>query len=566
MKDIKLIGQLLVFKKKLWSEQDIFLAKCLWFSYDDVEGTITADLSVTLKTAVLSFLSQCFPAFMSQQQYAESKSLLSKDIGAVYRDLREHYEREVAPSIPYWSSLRKHQKNVLISIYKRRVNLLGMQMRTGKSITSASHSIAIGARRTVILCYSIGKWNWVMDMTSTKWNRDSTSFDQLDFTVLDSSKRKSYYAFNERFVICNYDAAEKYLRYLITNGDRVTDHIIIDECQAVKSQHSNRNHVVSELIKGLPNARITLMSGTYIMNRVDDAFAYLRLVGNPLGEKKSEFDRRFLVKTGSYNKVVGAKDSDILSACMSNFSIRVLFSDCSDMPPKQHIQLHFPIGEWRDEYNKAIKRAIEDHGKRVSSSWIHSVNNIMAQSKVSGTIEQALQLVDEGSKVVIFTSYNEPLNMMSRALTEKEIGFVRVDGNVVDAKEKMVLATRFQQDPECMVFIANIKAAGHTIPLHVSSVIFILNQTLTPKEIEQAIARLEHIDKKDPITIYYPTCLGESNEETVDMRLTSLNAGKLLDIDAVVDGGKDINNLENISEMLFESMKKEYENYESNTI
>jgi SNF2 family DNA or RNA helicase len=190
----------------------------------------------------------------------------------------------------------------------------------------------------------------------------------------------------------------------------------------------------------------------------------------------------------------------------------------------------------------------------------------MAQSKVSGTIEQALQLVDEGSKVVIFTSYNEPLNMMSRALTEREIGFVRVDGNVVDAKEKMVLATRFQQDPECMVFIANIKAAGHTIPLHVSSVIFILNQTLTPKEIEQAIARLEHIDKKDPITIYYPTCLGESNEETVDMRLTSLNAGKLLDIDAVVDGGKDINNLENISEMLFESMKKEYENYESNPV
>ena len=558
MQEIELVEHKLIFKRKIWSDDDLFLARCLWFSIED--GVITADLAVTLQTAVKAFLEQAFPAFMTQPTHAESKKALSKDVAKVYKALRIKYETEVAPRIPYWNILRKHQKNVLISIYNRRFNLLGMQMRTGKTVTSASHSIAVSARRTVILCFSIGKWNWVKDMTSTRWNKDKTSFDQFDFTVLDAAKSKCYYAFNERFVICNYESARKYLKYLISNGQRVTDHIIIDECQKTKNVHSNTFKVVQELIDACPNARVTLMSGTYVMNRLDDVFAYKKLVKNPLGEKKADFDNRFLLKSGSRQKVVGAKDTDLLSACMSNLAIRVLFADCSDMPKQMHYQLNFPIGEWREKYDEAVHKAIHDMGKRVSSSWIHSVNNVMAQSKVSGTIEHAMNAVDEGNKVVIFTSYDEPLNMIEKILIEAQMKYVRVDGNVTDAKDKMDLATKFQEDLECMIFIGNLAACGHTIPLHNASIMYMLNQPLTPKAIEQATARMENLDKKEGITIYYPTAIGEGSEITVDMKLTELNAGKLLDIDAVVDGGKDINNLGNLSEMLFESMISQYGN------
>lgn len=557
MTDITLEGSLLKFHKTVWHDDDIFLAKCLWFTHNIEKSLIICDLTVTLKTAVAAFMNQAYPAFMCQDIYKEDRDRVNKDIGKVYKALRKQYESEVAPRIPYWNKLFKHQKNVLTSIYHRRVNLLGMQMRTGKSISASSHSKAIGAKRTVILCFTIGKWNWVKDLTGSRWNaKDNEAFDQFDFTVLDAVQRKCSYAFNERFVICNYESAANYMKYLITNGQRVTDHIIIDECQRVKSVNSGLHKAVAELISSCPNARITLMSGTYLMNRVDDAFSYLRLTGNPLGEKKSDFDRRFLVKSGSRNK--GAQDTGFLAACMSNFAIRVLFADCVDVPKKQHFQLHFPIGEWREKYDEAVHKAIHDQGKRVSNSWIHSVNNVMAQSKVPGTMEHALQAIEEGNKVVIFTSYNEPLNMLSALLGEAKVNYVRIDGNVLDAKDKMDLATKFQEDPECMCCIANIAAAGHTVPLHASSIMYVLNQTLTPKAIEQAVARLENLEKKEPITIYYPTAIGEGDEITVDMKLTELNAGKLFDIDAVVDGGKDINNLGNISEMVFESMRQQY--------
>lgn len=558
--DITLYNNTLIFYRKIWHPDDIFLAQCLWFAEDIEASTFTADLTVTLPTAVKAFLEQAFPAFMCQPLHAEAKEQLSKDIAKIYKQIRADYIKNVVPLIPYWGLLRKHQKTADIQMFHRRVNLLGAQMRTGKSIMALTHSLATKRKRTVILCYNIGKQNWVNDMTRKFWNKEKEVFDPFDFTVLDASKRKIAYAWRERYVIVNYESAAKYMKYLIEGGGTKTDHIIFDEVQRVKNSNSGLGKMAQELMDALPEARVTMMSGTYIMNRPDDVFSYLRLAKHPLGKSKADFDRRYLVQQtdGRHTKTVGAKDANKLAAHMSNFAIRILFSDCSDMPPKQHVQLFYGIGEWRELYNEAVRKAIEDHGKNVSNSWIHSVNNVMAQAKVPGTMEHILQIVDEGNKVVLFTSYEEPLSMLEKALKEEKVKYVRVDGKVLDASEKMRRATQFQEDDDTMVFIGNLTAAGHTIPLHKANIIIMLNQPLTPKAMEQGVARVEHMDKKDTVTVYYPTCVGEKGEITVDEKLVELNAGKLLDIDAVVDGGKDINNIENMSEVLFESLLQQY--------
>lgn len=561
-RDIQLIGSDLIFHRKLWSEEGLFLASCLWAKYDPEASTITFDLTVTLKTAIKAFLEQEFPSVMFQPIHKETKEQLSKDIADVYKKLRKDYERDVAPKIPYWNTLRKHQKDVLVSMHHRRCTLLGMQQRTGKSIVSVSHSLATDSKRTVIICKSIGKYNYLLDLTSKRWNRDKEVFSQFDFTILDAAKRKCMYAWREKFVIVNYESAKKYLPYLIESCGVKTDHIIIDECQSVKNKDSDRSKVIQELIDALPDARLTPMSGTWIQNRVDDGFNYLRMAKHPLGKSKADFDRRYLVRetSGKFTKTIGAKDTDKLAAHMSNFTIRVLFADCSDMPKQSHLQLHYQIGEWREQYQEAVRKAIEDHGKNVSNAWIHSVNNVMAQAKVAGTVEQILQTIDEGEKIVVFTSYTEPIRMLEKAMIENGIKYRMVDGSVVDAREKMKRATEFQDDPEIMVFLGNGSACGHTIPLHNANIIVALNQPLTPKDLEQWVSRLENMDKKDAITIYHATCLGDTDEWTVDQRMIELNAGKLLDIDAVVDGGKDINNMGNMSDLLFESMIKQYGN------
>lgn len=549
----------LTLHKNVWSDDDLFLAKCLWFEINPSTGVITIDLPVTLQKAVGAFLRQAFPAFMHQQQYEEQRLGLARDVRNVYRELRAEYERDYAPKIPYWDKLYNHQKDTAVAIIDRQANLLGMQQRTGKTITAGSHSLAIGAKRTLVLCYDIGKYNWLKDLTDKKWTVNGVQpWDEYDFTILDSNKRKCRWAWNERFVIVNYEAAQKYLKYLVTNGSRVTDHIVMDEAQRIKNAHSGFFKTAQAIVAALPEARLTLATGTPVMNRVDDLYSYFRISSHPLGGSRADYDTRFLQRVGSRGKVSGAKNTEMLSAVLSNFQVRVLFSDCSDMPPKQHIRLYFPIGEWRDKYMEAIRRAVEMKGAGINDAYIHQINNIMAQAKVPGVFDHIQQTIEEGQKVVVFTWYSEPLNLLEEMLLNAGVNYVRVDGGVSDAKEKMARATKFQEDPDCMVFIGNGKAAGHTIPLHAANIAIMLNQPLTPKDLDQAMSRLEHLEKKDVVTIYYATCIGDPGEDTVDMKLTDLNMDKLSDINAVVDGGKDINNTENTVEVLFDEIVKQY--------
>ncbi len=560
MQDIQLVDNKLIFHRKIWHADDIFLAQCLWFHEDVEASTFTADLTVTLPTAVKAFLEHAFPAFFHQPVHAAAKEQLSKDVAKVYKQLRKKYEAEVAPRIPYWDKTYKHQKQALIWMRNRRATLLSFQMRLGKTVTSASFSFACQSRRTVVVAFDIGKWGWVKDCVDKKWNVPDKVLNEFNFTILDSAKRKIAYAWSEKFVIINYEAMPKYLDYLKESQGVVTDLIIFDECQKLTNTATRNWKLAKELVDSCPDARILPMSGTPIKNRVDDAFALFKLVGHPLGKSKAEFDRRFLVRStaGRFTKTIGGQNLDFLSACMSNFMIRKTLAEVSDLPDKAHIKLFFPFGEWREKYLEAVQLALENRGVHVNASFIHSILNVTAQAKVPGMMEHLEQLVDAGEKVIIFTWYTEPLNMIEKALKELGIKGVRIDGSI-DGKEKAARANAFQDDPDIMVCYANGKSAGHSINLSAASVIYVLNQPLSPKDLEQCLFRADHVEKKEKITIYYPIAIGEDSDEiTVDIKMDQLNQEKFADIDQTIDGGVATVAMDSAIEQLFTSMKDTY--------
>ena len=76
MQDITLSGNKLIFYRKVWHPDDIFLAQCLWFEENIEESTFTADLTVTLPTAVKAFLEHAYPAFFHQPVHAAAKEQL----------------------------------------------------------------------------------------------------------------------------------------------------------------------------------------------------------------------------------------------------------------------------------------------------------------------------------------------------------------------------------------------------------------------------------------------------------------------------------------------------------
>lgn len=421
---------------------------------------------------------------------------------------------------------------------------------THNTISTASISVHNNITRTVVVTYAIGKSNWMYDMTDEKWGARHV-LDETNFTILDRTKKRSMDAFEEKFVIINYDSLHNFIRRIVDGGPPI-GHIILSECQKIKSHQSNKWKNVYKLVSLCPDARITFESGTPIMNRADDLFSYFRLVGHPLGEKYSDFKRMFLqvTGTGKREKISGTKNIKLLQLCMSNFMIRYTQEECTDIPKHSYVNTYFDLDEWKPHYQEALEHARKAENRKVLESYIHSINRVMAMAKIPGVIEHAESLIDAEEKVVILTLYQDSARKIADHFGDK---CVLIDGSV-DGTEKVERSRKFKSDPNIMVAVVNMMAAGHTISLASASHGIVLSLPLSPKVLEQATDRLKDITKTKPSTIYYALCRDDEGGVTVDERLMALNSSKDSDIAAVIDNKDSASMQENAIDVLWKDI------------
>ena len=536
------------FHPRAWHDEDIFLAKCMWMDIDSTTGAITADMKLMLPRALYEFIESCYPALWNQPAYESMRLHIGAQLKDVYSSYYDGLLNKFSTRAPWIESMFNHQRNTVCAMDTRRATLLAFEQGLGKTITTATVSVVQNVPRTVVVTPDVGKWNWVLDLSSRKsrpWHGHKF-FDYNNFSVLNSEKRKNMYGFTEKFVIINYEAMHKYMEYLEEYSGLRTAHIVFDECQNIKNIHSKRYKYCEELVDRLPESRITMLSGTPVTNRANDMFAYFRMIKHPLGESYSAFMNMYTnTKMG---RVTGSKNMTLLHKRMSNFMIRKTEKECLDLPGISYTRMFFEIGDYKNDYEQAIKDAIANKkGKKLNvDGSIHSINNIMAQAKVPGLIKQIDEMIETSGKVVVFFTYSKPIAMMAEYYGDK---CVVVDGSI-DGEEKIARAEKFQNDPSINVFIGNMKAAGHTIDLTSAKVCVIGNFPLSPADILQAIRRLYRIGQKDAVKVYFALCIGDRNETTVDIRLADLIEDKIEDINMIVDGGQDVIDITNVTDVL----------------
>lgn len=544
LKDIDIsIQNKVIMQKRLWSDQELALAKCFWFDINIEASTITADMRMTTRTSIVEFLNIAFPRVMTNPSEEDFKDKVLTKIDFDIYLMREEFNNTTLKNLGYESKLYSHQSEALFEMRNKKSNLLAFEMGTGKTKTAASISKMFKLRRTLIICPSIVKWNWFNDLTD-----HITGFNQMYFTILDSSARKTMKAFQERFVIVNLESAIKNMGHILSLP---IDHIIIDECHALKNVASRRFKIVKHIMDKNPDARVTLLSGTPIKNRVNDMFAYLKLTGHPLGSNYTQFLREYTIsqKGRGGDKITGAKNTNDLWVKMSNFMLRKRLDDCVDLPDKIYNRIYFELEDYQKEYDEAVFEALENSGKTQLSSSVHTINIVTAKSKLKGIIELAENILENGEKVTIFSSYKEPLRILEQHFKDK---CVLIDGSV-PSHERGVLVEKFKNDEECCVFLGNMAAAGVGINLVSSSNMILTNFPLTPSELYQTIARLHRIGQTKKVNIWYTIC-----KDTIDENLFNLIAQKAMDANAVVDNLTADTEYSNIQDVLFKELREKY--------
>lgn len=432
---------------------------------------------------------------------------------------------------PLW----EHQKKAIALGLTHNDLAMFMDMGTGKSRTT----IEIIRRkcgeqkrlmRTLILAPKIVLKNWKNEFGMY------SKINQGDILVLDKSgKNRANTLYNAcldqstnelnrgKIAITNYEAMEMDELVKVIK-DWQPEILVCDEAHRLKNPQSKRAKIVvsiSDLV-----SHVYILTGTPILNSPMDVFNQYRILdgGETFGKNFYAFRGRYFedINSGWAGKqsyfpkwMPRAETYDQLNSLMYRKAIRVVKSECLDLPPlvRQTIEVEMsPVQkkmykEMADEYVTFVEQQKQAGEPMAVVAQLAITKSLRLQQIVSGfakdvsgvhhrispcpRLDSLSDLVDDlcpSHKVIIWASFKENYAMIGEMLNKKKIPFVELHGEVPQ-KDRDENVRRFRQDGDCRVIIANQGAAGIGINLTEASYSIFYSRSFSLEHDLQAEAR-----------------------------------------------------------------------------
>lgn len=330
---------------------------------------------------------------------------------------------------------------------------------------------------------------------------------------------------------------------------RTWDVVIVDEADAFKTATAQRT--VALYGTGCCRApgcvaaaadRVWTLTGTPAPNHAGELWTHLRALrpetitdpntGRPYSYHAFLY-RYCLVKATRYGpQVLGNNPrhvEELKARALRPFILRRMKRDVlPDLPPiafdvtvlaPDHVpaevtQLEAELGEElvaileTCEDEREVYRRLEKHEESMSR-----LRRWMGMLKVTPTIELLRHHFEQkpGAKVVLFAHHRD---VIDRFMAEAKVvgwGAVKVDGSV-GSKPKFDAVERFQNDPDCVLFVGQLQAASTAVTLTASSDVMFAEASWTPRDNQQAAARAHRISQTDPVRVQFLSLAGSIDE------------------------------------------------------
>lgn len=142
----------------------------------------------------------------------------------------------------------------------------------------------------------------------------------------------------------------------------------------------------------------------------------------------------------------------------------------------------------------------------------------IASPKLDLLIDNLLDATSNGHKVVVFFNFIAGLELAGEKLDENGVDFVSMTGSTHDRKS---LVERFQNDPQCKVFLMTLKTGGVGLNLTAADTVFIFEPWWNKAAEEQGISRLHRIGQTNKVLSYSLITKG-----TIEEKIQELQAQK----------------------------------------
>lgn len=335
------------------------------------------------------------------------------------------------------------------------------------------------------------------------------------------------------------------------------DMIVVDEIHTTKNPTSAQG---ANLLK-LNKAKFRIgATGTLMMNDPLDTYVPMKWIGADRADYTS-FKRYYCKYGGQFNKdIVGYKNLDTLKSQLEMHTLRRP-KDILGLPTKTIINEYVEMNNDQALFYSDIKDGIVAQVDKVKLS----TSNVLAMiarlrqatvlpsilttspvksSKIERAKDLAEQIVSNGDKVVIFSTFKQPVYELEREL--KQYGVVVGTGDIKDADIEEA-KHQFQNDDNIRVFIGTWSKCGTGITLTKASYMIFLDTPWTNSAYEQAQDRIYRIGTTNSVFIYNLIA-----NDTVDERVLEIVTDKKYLSDYVIDGEITQQGLESLRKYIYE--------------
>ena len=394
-----------------------------------------------------------------------------------------------------------HQKEAIQKLVENKKFILADDMGLGKTTSTIIAALETGAKKILIICPATLKINW---------KREIENYSDRSVYIAEGKNFDG----NNDFVIINYDIIKNFHDDKKKNGSKILDAnfdlVVIDEAHYIKNAQAQRTKLINDIVKKVD--RLWLLTGTPMTSRPIDYYNLLSLVDSPVAKNWMAYVIRYCsgyqFKVGPRKvwNVMGSSNLEELRERTSNTITRRLKEDVLDLPDKIITPVYLRLkskdyeelmGEY---YNWYEKNPDESKSLTVQFTKLTKVRQVVANEKISQTIELAENILEQGKKVIIFCNFTDSLNQIVQHFGKSA---VKVDGSMTK-QDRQFSVDQFQENEKIKVFVGNIKAAGVGLTLTAAEAVIMNDLSFLPSDHAQAEDRAYRFGQKNNVLVYYP--------------------------------------------------------------
>ena len=394
-----------------------------------------------------------------------------------------------------------HQKEAIQKLVENKKFILADDMGLGKTTSTIIAGLETGAKKILIICPATLKINW---------KREIENYSDRPIFISEGKQ----FSTEHDFVIVNYDIMKNFHDPKKKDESLILmskfDLVIIDEAHYIKNAQAQRTKLINDITKSVD--RLWLLTGTPMTSRPIDYFNLLSLIDSPVAKNWMAYVIRycagFQFKVGPRKiwNVQGASNLEELRDRTAGLTLRRLKENVLDLPDKiitpVYLRLKSKVYEevMGDYYNWYEKNPEESKSLTVQFTKLTKVRQIIADEKISQTIEIAENIIEQDKKVIIFCNFTDSLNKITEHFGKAA---VKLDGSM-SKHERQFSVDQFQENDKIKVFVGNIKAAGVGITLTSAEAVIFNDLSFLPSDHAQSEDRAYRYGQKNNVLVYYP--------------------------------------------------------------